>query len=237
MRCAATTRCSPPPKASSACGKCRCRCSNRRRPSGSTSRVHGDRNRSTSSSRPMPGACPSRGAGGIPTARAPDQAGLPWRNAFSGLRGRNPGVKAAMPRRQADGNGPFKPMLSGSGLFAERTAPARAEDAQRAPLDHSPSAGRRRIPTCRQSTAGTGDIRAIRISKLRNRLAHPATAKALTGFGRRRPSNTAADGGPGARQESIDDDLLPLMLPAKRACRTGADDALGFCGRRRGAVE
>src|SRR5215813_12971096 len=73
MRCVATIRCSPPPKASSAYGKCRSRCWNRRRPSGSTSRVHGDRCRSISSLPPMPGACLSREPGETPTVRAPEQ--------------------------------------------------------------------------------------------------------------------------------------------------------------------
>src|SRR6266404_9558769 len=76
MRCAATTRCSRPPKASSGCGKCRSPCWNLRRQSGSTRRVHGDRNQFTSSSPPMPGACPSREPGATPTAWAAKRAGL-----------------------------------------------------------------------------------------------------------------------------------------------------------------
>src|SRR5215471_673109 len=73
MPCAATTRCSTPPKASSACGKCRTPFWNRRRRCGSTSRAHGDRDRSTSWLPPMSGAYPSSEPGGIPTARAAER--------------------------------------------------------------------------------------------------------------------------------------------------------------------
>src|SRR5262245_56070019 len=72
MRCAATAHCSTPPRASSACGRCRRPCWRIHRRCGSMRRAHGDRIPSTSSSSLMPGACRSQGLGATPTIRAHD---------------------------------------------------------------------------------------------------------------------------------------------------------------------
>src|SRR5258708_26424426 len=61
---AATTRFSPPPTAASGCGRSRSPYSRRRRRCASIRPARGGRNRSTSWSPPMPGACPSSGRGG-----------------------------------------------------------------------------------------------------------------------------------------------------------------------------
>ena len=64
-RCAATTRSSRRPRASSGSGTSPSRCSRTRRPSGPTRRARGGRTRSTSSSRRTRGGCRSSGSGAI----------------------------------------------------------------------------------------------------------------------------------------------------------------------------